>query len=106
MGVIACSIPALYPLIKASLSSKTPGNGGENRAPMSYLSSLFDGRFARLFGWTGHPTVSTKQDAGSVSEERILQSHQTDIRKTTDIHLDFVNEEDSRNKNPDSSQVV
>ncbi|KAG6986542.1 hypothetical protein G7Y79_00078g099960 [Physcia stellaris] len=106
LGVTACSIPALYPLIKASLSSKRPGNGGEKKLPRSYLSPLLDGKIARLFGRSGHSTVGTKNDAGSVSEERILESHQSDIRKTTDIHLDIVSRETSRNKNQDTLQIV
>ena len=106
MGIIACSIPALYPLIKANLSSKRPGNRGENKTPISYLMSFFDGRIARLLGRTGHSTIGTKKDADSVSEEGILQSHQTDIRKTTDIHLDFVSRETARNMDQENLHTV
>lgn len=62
---------------------------------ISYLSSLFDGKIGKLFGRKNHRTIGSEEDLGSGSVERILPSHRDNIRKTTNIQLDFVSIEAS-----------
>ncbi|KAL9005353.1 MAG: hypothetical protein Q9188_001869 [Gyalolechia gomerana] len=88
VGTIACSIPALYPLIKSTLRSRKGGNP-EGTPKSTFFVPSWDSRRVRILGLNQPASNSGKPRSESASEERILAPAEDVIRKTTDIRLDY-----------------
>lgn len=88
VGIIACSIPTLYPLVRSTLKSRKSGN--PEATPKSTFAPSWDSKRARILGQQQHPASNSgKPRSETASEERILGPVRDGIRKTTDIRLDY-----------------
>ena len=103
MSIIACSIPALYPLIKSFLRMKRSKDRatGSQRTP----SFLYPGR-ANRFRFSTLASSNSKKRPDSLSEERILPHEQEHIRKTTDIRLEFLDRDQIQAEGSSGKQDV
>ncbi|KAL8938714.1 MAG: hypothetical protein Q9216_003751, partial [Gyalolechia sp. 2 TL-2023] len=105
VGIIACSIPALYPLIKSTLKSRRSGNP-EGTPKSTFFMPSWDPRRARSLGLRRPTSNSGKPRSESASEERILAPVEDGIRKTTDIRLDYSSHKNLRQKHEEHVEMV